>query len=102
MPKVSVIVPIYNTKDYLEVCLESILSQDFQDFELILIDDGSTDGSEKICDNYLRKDSRINVLHIKNRGVSRARNIGLEKAKGSQERHEDTKILQKPLKTSFL
>lgn len=82
-PLISVIVPVYNTEKYIRKCIESILNQTFTDFELILIDDGSTDNSGKICDEYAVKDSRINVIHQKNSGVSVARNIGLDNASGT-------------------
>lgn len=82
MPKVSIIVPVYNTKDYLHRCVDSILAQTFTDFELLLIDDGSTDSSGIICDNYSQIDSRVRVFHKKNGGVSSARNIGLDNANG--------------------
>lgn len=80
--KISVIVPIYNTEQYLSRCLNSILSQSFTDFELLLIDDGSTDGSGIICDSYADRDGRIRVFHKENGGVSSARNVGLKEAKG--------------------
>lgn len=76
----SVIVPVYNVKQYLEKCINSILNQTYKDFELILVDDGSNDGSEDICDKYLKKDKRIKVIHKKNGGLSDARNFGIEKA----------------------
>ncbi len=82
MPKVSVIVPVYNTEEYLPRCVESIIAQTFTDFELILINDGSTDNSGKKCDDYAKKDSRIIVIHKKNGGVSSARNKGIDIAKG--------------------
>ncbi len=82
MPLFSIIVPIYNTEKYLSRCIESILEQTFTDFELILVDDGSTDSSYSICQNYAKDDSRIKVIHKENGGVSSARNIGLEYAKG--------------------
>ena len=82
MPKISVIIPVYNNVDYLPQCLDSLLAQSFQDFEGILVDDGSTDGSAIICDEYQKKDSRLKVYHIQNQGVSHARNVGIEKATG--------------------
>ena len=82
MPKISVIVPVYNAKKYLHQCVESILSQSFADFELLLVNDGSTDGSGAICDEYVQKDSRVRVLHKENGGVSSARNLGLDNARG--------------------
>ena len=80
--KISIIVPVYNAELYLARCLESILSQSFTDFELLLIDDGSTDGSGEICDTYAEKDRRVRVFHKENGGVSSARNLGLKEAKG--------------------
>ena len=80
--KISVIVPVYNTEKYLNKCLDSILAQTFTDFELLLIDDGSTDNSGKICDEYAAKDNRVKVFHKENGGVSRARNLGLDNASG--------------------
>ena len=80
--KVSVVVPIYNVENYLEECIESILNQTYSNIEVILIDDGSTDGSGALCDEYKKKDKRIYVLHKKNGGLSDARNIGIDNAKG--------------------
>lgn len=80
--KISIIVPVYNTEQYLLHCLDSILSQDFTDYELLLIDDGSKDNSGAICDEYAEKDSRICVFHKENGGVSSARNLGLDHAQG--------------------
>jgi len=82
MKKVTVIVPVYNVEKYLPKCIESILAQTYTEFELILVDDGSTDHSGSICDAYAVKDPRINVVHQRNKGVSTARNIGLDMAKG--------------------
>lgn len=79
---ISIIVPIYNTSAYLRDCIDSILSQSYTNFELLLIDDGSTDESGIICDEYAEKDARVKVFHKKNGGVSSARNMGLENAKG--------------------
>jgi len=81
-PLLSIIVPVYNVEPYLVDCLESIINQSFEDFELILIDDGSTDYSGHIIDNYAIKDKRIVVIHQKNQGLSGARNAGLDLAKG--------------------
>ena len=81
-PVISVIVPVYNTELYLRRCIDSILSQTFTDFELLLIDDGSTDRSGAICDEYAAKDKRVRVFHKENGGVSLARNLGLDEAKG--------------------
>lgn len=82
MTQISIIVPVYNKSEYLRTMLDSVLNQSFSDFEIILIDDGSTDGSERIADEYQQKDSRVKVKHIKNEGVSHARNVGLDVAKG--------------------
>ena len=82
LPKVSIIIPVYNVAEYLRRGLDSVLSQSFQDFELILVDDGSTDASGKMCDEYADSDSRIQVIHKENGGVSSARNAGLDCAKG--------------------
>lgn len=82
MPKLSVIVPIYNVEEYLENCIESILNQTFKDFELILVNDGSTDNSLYICYEYMSKDNRIKVIDKDNGGVSSARNRGIKIAKG--------------------
>ncbi len=81
-PKVSVIVPIYNTEKYLSNCLNSITSQTHQNLEIILVDDGSTDKSSQIADDYAKKDKRIKVIHQKNAGQSAARNTGIKKATG--------------------
>lgn len=77
MPKISVIVPAYNVQDYLVPCVDSILDQSFRDFELIIVDDGSTDRTAEICDRYAMMDSRVIVKHKTNGGVSSARNFGL-------------------------
>ena len=79
---ISVIVPVYNTAKYVRYCVESILSQTMKEFELILVDDGSSDGSEKICDEYSNQFPNVVSLHQKNRGVSAARNLGIEMASG--------------------
>ena len=81
-PGVSIIIPVYNAEKTLERCVDSILSQDFRDLELLLIDDGSRDGSPDICDRYAERDSRVRVFHKENGGVSRARNLGLSEAGG--------------------
>ena len=79
---VSVIVPIFNVEGYLSRCLESIVSQTYSDLEIILVDDGSTDNSGSICDEYAGKDIRIKVIHQENSGLPEARNSGLRVAKG--------------------
>lgn len=81
-PTISVIVPVYNTEKYLGECVQSILNQIFTDFELLLIDDGSTDQSGAICDTYALQDKRVKVFHKENGGVSSARNMGLDEARG--------------------
>jgi glycosyltransferase involved in cell wall biosynthesis len=81
-PTISIIVPVYNTEKYLRRCLDSIVAQTFKDYECIIVDDGSTDGSAAICDEYEKKDSRFKVLHKENEGVSAARNVGIEYAEG--------------------
>ena len=78
MAKIGVIVPVYNVERYLKTCVGSILAQTFSDFELILVDDGSTDASGMICDQYAERDQRVRVVHTENRGVAAARNRGLE------------------------
>ncbi|MGH0429621.1 glycosyltransferase family 2 protein [Bacillus hominis] len=81
-PKISIIVPVYKVEQYIHKCIDSILMQTFEDFELILVDDGSPDTCGEICDRYADKDIRIKVIHKENGGVSSARNAGLEIAKG--------------------
>lgn len=82
IPRISVIIPVYNARDYLRRCLDSVLNQDFTDIEVILVDDGSTDESVGICDDYAERDSRITVYHKKNEGASLTRKYGLERAGG--------------------
>lgn len=82
MPIISIIIPVYNSEKYLSKCIDSVLAQTFTDYELILVDDGSTDRSAVICDDYAIKDARIKVIHKENGGVSTARNIGLINASG--------------------
>lgn len=81
-PLISIIIPVYNVEKYLPRCLDSVLSQSYRNIEVILVDDGSTDRSGSICDDYKLKDSRITVLHQENNGVSSARNLGLDAAHG--------------------
>jgi len=78
----SIIIPVYNVEDYLEECIKSVLSQDFSDYEIILVDDGSTDNSGNICDNYRNNYEKIKVIHKENGGSSSARNEGIKKAVG--------------------
>ncbi|MEN2436115.1 glycosyltransferase family 2 protein [Weeksellaceae bacterium A-14] len=82
MCKISIIIPVYNSEKYLRECLDSVLAQTYSDFEVLLIDDGSTDASGKICEEYAFKDARFKVFHKRNGGVSAARNLGLDYAKG--------------------
>lgn len=82
MPKISVIVPVYNTEKYLRPCLDSIMAQTFKDFEAVLVDDGSTDCSGQICDEYAQRDSRLVVIHKQNEGVAKARITAFEHSKG--------------------
>lgn len=79
---ITVIVPVYNVENYLERCIDSIINQTYKKLEILLINDGSKDKSGEICDDYAKKDDRIKVIHKENGGVSSARNIGLEKARG--------------------
>lgn len=88
-PQISVIVPVYNVEKYLSRCIDSILSQTFTDFELLLIDDGSADSSGKICDEFAMKDERIRVFHKENGGVASARQLGVDEAKGVYSIHAD-------------
>ena len=81
-PMVTMIIPVYNAQDSIRRCIESVLNQGYMDFELLLIDDGSTDASGEICEEYQKKDSRVQVIHKENTGVSDTRNLGLKKAKG--------------------
>ncbi|MFA7448718.1 MAG: glycosyltransferase family 2 protein [Weeksellaceae bacterium] len=82
MTEISVIIPVYNSEQYLRACIDSVLEQSYTDFELLLINDGSTDASGKICDEYALKDARVKAFHKENGGVSSARNLGLDHAKG--------------------
>ncbi|WP_455581611.1 glycosyltransferase family 2 protein [Dysosmobacter sp.] len=80
--RISVIVPVYNTEKYLRRCIDSILNQTYEALEVILVDDGSTDGSGAVCDEYAEKDARVRVIHQKNGGISAARNAGIDAASG--------------------
>lgn len=82
MPAISIIIPIYKAEKYLRRCLDSILKQSFKDFEVIMVDDGSPDNSGEICDRYALNDCRFQVVHKENGGVSSARSVGVELAKG--------------------
>ena len=82
-PKISIIVPVYNVENYLPFCVDSLKRQTYSDFEILLIDDGSTDSSGVLCDTLKETDERISVYHKENGGLSDARNFGIEHAKGS-------------------
>ena len=82
MPKISIIVPVYNIENYIERCIDSIIGQTYDNLEVILVDDGSTDKSGLVCDEYAQKDSRVKVIHKENGGLSSARNCGLDNAHG--------------------
>ena len=97
IPKISVIIPVYNAEKYLYRCIDSVLAQTYQDFELLLIDDGSKDSSGVICDEYAAKDARVRVFHKENGGVSSARNLGLDNARGEWITFVDSDDWIKPL-----
>lgn len=80
---ISIIIPVYNVKSYLSIALDSVIAQTYSVLEIIIVDDGSTDGSADVCDCYAQKDDRIRVIHTNNKGLSSARNLGLSIAKGS-------------------
>ncbi|ANU17911.1 hypothetical protein BBI11_13100 [Planococcus maritimus] len=82
IPKISVIIPVFNTEKYLKTCINSVLNQEYDDFELILVNDGSSDGSGVICEEYSRTNSRVKTVHLSNGGAATARNVGIEKSKG--------------------
>ena len=79
---ISVIIPVYNVENYLEKCIKSITNQTYKNLEIVIVDDGSTDSSSKICDELGKRDSRLKIIHKSNSGVSAARNEGLRKIKG--------------------
>lgn len=81
-PEISVVVPVYNPGAYFADCVESILAQTFKNFELLLVDDGSTDGSSQACDEFAARDSRVRVIHKANEGISATRRRGVQEAKG--------------------
>ncbi|MGP5614022.1 glycosyltransferase family 2 protein [Corynebacterium variabile] len=81
-PHVSIIIPVYNTLPYISATMESIIAQEYTDFEAILIDDGSTDGSSNVCDQYAKSDDRIRVIHKENSGAASSRNIGIQQSAG--------------------
>lgn len=83
-PLISIIIPVYNVEAYVERCLNSVINQTYKNLEIILVNDGSTDGSRAVCDTYAKQDARIQVIHLeKNQGVSHARNVGSSRAKGA-------------------
>ena len=82
MDLISVIVPVYNVEEYMCECVDSVCSQTYRHLEIILVDDGSADGSPALCDDYALKDRRIKVINQRNRGLSEARNIGYEASNG--------------------
>ena len=81
-PLISVIVPVYNVEKYLAKCIDSIIAQTYTNLEILLVDDGATDSSGAICDEYAQKESRIRVIHKENGGLSDARNRGIAEARG--------------------
>ena len=81
-PKISILVPVYNVEKYLQRCVDSVLAQDFTNWEMILVDDGSPDRCPQMCDAFTAKDTRIKVIHQENRGAHAARKAGFEHAKG--------------------
>ena len=99
---ISVIVPVYNVEQYLPQCVDSILSQDYRDLEVILIDDGSTDASGQLCDRYGALDSRVRVIHQKNGGAAAAKNAGLRMASGDYLTFADSDDYLEPGAYSFL
>ena len=101
-PTVSIIVPIYNAEQTLRRCIESILTQAFTDFELLLVDDGSCDSSGAICDEYAAQDSRIQVIHKENSGVSSSRNLAISRAQGTYLQFLDSDEWITPDATSYL
>ena len=80
--KVSVVIPVYNVKPYLERCVQSVLRQTYKELDSILVDDGSTDGSGELCDKIAERDLRVRVIHQENQGLSGARNTGIHQATG--------------------
>lgn len=81
-PFFSIIIPVYNIEKYISYCVNSVLAQSFDDYEIVLVDDGSSDNCFQICDEFAKKDKRIHVIHQENKGLSEARNAGIEKSKG--------------------
>ena len=79
---ITVIIPVYNTLEYLPRCVQSVMAQTYENLEILLVDDGSTDGSSELCDGFAAKDPRVRVLHKENGGSSSARNLGLSECRG--------------------
>ena len=96
-PLISVIIPVYKVEDYLTACVESVLAQTYQTFEIILVDDGSPDNCPQMCDEFAARDSRIRVIHKPNGGLSSARNAGIDGAKGEYLAFLDSDDLWTPL-----
>lgn len=96
LPVVSIIVPVYNVKSYVGECVESLCRQTYTNLEILLVDDGSTDGSGEVCDEYAGRDERIRVIHQANRGLSGARNMGLDDARGEYIAFVDSDDLVSP------
>ena len=101
--KVSIVIPVYNKAEYISDCLESLLQQDFDDFEIVAVNDGSTDDSGKICDEKAAENTRIRVIHTENGGVTAARRKGVEQAKGEYIMFVDAddKLLPNAIKTLY-
>ena len=82
MKKISIVVPVYNVENYIEECINSIINQTYKNLEIILVDDGSTDSSGKICDKFAKNDDRIKVIHKKNEGLGKTRNVRILESTG--------------------
>ena len=100
--EISIIIPVYNKREYLEKCLQSIFSQQFHSFEVVIVDDGSTDGSGAICDRWAEKEKRLKVYHIKNSGVTAARRYGVEYSRSKYVMFSDADDLLMPNALSCL
>ena len=101
MCNVSVIIPVYNVRQYLPTCLASLQNQTMKEIEIILVDDGSTDGSAEICDQYATYDPRFHVIHKENEGLSAARNDGLQMARADYVMFVDSDDWWSPVFVSF-
>lgn len=99
---ITVVIPVYNLEQYVKPCIESVLMQTYQNIEILLFDDGSTDTSPEICDEYAKKDTRVRVIHKKNEGVSVIRNIGAKEAKGAYIAHIDGDDILTPAYIEYL